>query len=98
MIVINASRNGTGRSKLMFFTDDDLYEGLKISLETLTDLTKKETDPVQKRKCAKSLANVILALIKMRSDKEDWKFLLEDQTPEDELNEEEDEDNGLNSF
>jgi len=76
----------------MFFTDDDLYEGLKISLETLTELKKTETDPANKRKCAKSLAGIILALIKMRSDKEDWQFLMQDQPPESEAREEDDDE------
>jgi len=70
----------------MFFTDDDLYQGLKLSLETLTELTVKEKDPVNKRKCAKALSSIILTLIKMQSDKEDWQTLMSDEKdkPEDE--------------
>ena len=64
----------------MFFTDDDLHQGLKLSLETLSNLTFNEKDPVNKRKSAKALANIILALIKMQSDKEDWRFLMDDDT------------------
>ena len=64
----------------MFFTDDDLHQGLKLSLETLSNLTTNEKDPVNKRKSAKALANIILALIKMQSDKEDWRFLMDDDT------------------
>lgn len=62
----------------MFFTDDDLHQGLKISLEALTNLTVNEKDPVNKRKSAKALAEIILSLIKMQSDKEDWRFLMEE--------------------
>lgn len=64
----------------MFFTDEDLHQGLKLSLETLSNLTTNEKDPVNKRKSAKALANIILALIKMQSDKEDWRFLMDDDT------------------
>jgi len=39
----------------MFFTDDDLHQGLKLSLETLSNLTFNEKDPVNKRKSAKAL-------------------------------------------
>jgi hypothetical protein len=62
----------------MFFTDDDLYQGLKLSLETLTQLTASEKDPVSKRKCAKALSSVILTIMKMQSDKEDLKILMAD--------------------
>ena len=68
------------RRKFMFFTDEDLHQGLKLSLETLSNLTTNEKDPVNKRKSAKALANIILALIKMQSDKEDWRFLMDDDT------------------
>jgi hypothetical protein len=62
----------------MFFTDDDLHDGLKLSLDVLSQLTKQEKDPVNKRKCATALAEIILSLIKMQSDKEDWRCLMGD--------------------
>jgi hypothetical protein len=72
----------------MFFNDEDLHDGLKLSLDALTQLTKQEKDPVNKRKCATALAEIILSLIKMQSDKEDWRFLMQEEKPNKDIDEE----------
>jgi hypothetical protein len=72
----------------MFFNDEDLHDGLKLSLDALTQLTQQEKDPVNKRKCATALAEIILSLIKMQSDKEDWRFLMQEEKPNKDIDEE----------
>ena len=74
----------------MYFSDDDMYEGLKLSLDTLVDIVKNEKDLNNKRKAASDLAQIILQTIKIKSDKEDWNSLMKDETGKDkDKNEEE---------
>jgi hypothetical protein len=74
----------------MYFSDDDMYEGLKLSLDTLVDIVKNEKDLKNKRKAASDLAQIILQTIKIKSDKEDWNSLMKDETGKDkEKNEDE---------
>ena len=74
----------------MYFSDDDMYEGLKLSLDTLVDIVKNEKDLNNKRKAASDLAQIILQTIKIKSDKEDWNSLMKDETGKDkEKNEDE---------
>lgn len=74
----------------MFFTDDDMHQGLKLSLETLSELTSNSTDPKIKRKSAQALAQIILQLMKIQSDKEDWEFLMNPDAEADFKDEEDD--------
>lgn len=74
----------------MYFSDDDMYEGLKLSLDTLVNIVKNEKDLNNKRKAASDLAQIILQTIKIKSDKEDWNSLMKDETGKDkDKNEEE---------
>ncbi len=66
----------------MYFSDDDMYEGLKLSLDTLVEIVKTETDLKNKRKAASDLAQIILQTIKIKSDKEDWMKLMKDDKEE----------------
>ncbi len=70
----------------MFFSDDDVYDGLKLSLDTLTEIIKTDTDANNRRKAAVDLASILLQSLKMKSDKEDWKSLMTDNKSEDEGN------------
>lgn len=70
----------------MFFSDDDVYDGLKLSLDTLTEIIKTDTDTNNRRKAAVDLASILLQSLKMKSDKEDWKSLMTDNKNEDEGN------------
>jgi hypothetical protein len=72
----------------MYFSDDDMYEGLKLSLDTLVEIVKTETDLKNKRKAASDLAQIILQTIKIKSDKEDWKELMKDNKEENNKEEE----------
>lgn len=74
----------------MFFTDDDMHESLKISLETLTNLTANSTDPDLKRKSAKNLAQIVLQIMRLQKDKEDWEFLLKPEDENDFMDDEDD--------
>ena len=67
----------------MYFSDDDMYEGLKLSLDTLVNIVKNEKDLNNKRKAASDLAQIILQTIKIKSDKEDWNSLMKDETGKD---------------
>ena len=74
----------------MYFSDDDMYEGLKLSLDTLVNIVKNETDLNNKRKAAVDLAQIILQTLKIKSDKEDWNSLMKDEKEKDkEKNEDE---------
>jgi hypothetical protein len=66
----------------VYFSDDDMYEGLKLSLDTLVEIVKTETDLKNKRKAASDLAQIILQTIKIKSDKEDWMKLMKDDKEE----------------
>jgi hypothetical protein len=59
-----------------------MYEGLKLSLDTLVEIVKTETDLKNKRKAASDLAQIILQTIKIKSDKEDWMKLMKDDKEE----------------
>jgi hypothetical protein len=72
----------------MYFSDDDMYEGLKLSLDTLVDIVKNEKDLQNKRKAASDLAQIILQTIKIKSDKEDWNSLMKDEKEKDKNQEE----------
>lgn len=72
----------------MYFSDDDMYEGLKLSLDTLVDIIKNEKDLSNKRKAANDLAQIILHTIKIKSDKEDWNALMKDEKDKDKNDEE----------
>ena len=72
----------------MYFSDDDMYEGLKLSLDTLVYIVKNEKDLQNKRKAASDLAQIILQTIKIKSDKEDWNSLMKDETGKDKNEEE----------
>jgi hypothetical protein len=72
----------------MYFSDDDMYEGLKLSLDTLVYIVKNETDLQNKRKAASDLAQIILQTIKIKSDKEDWNSLMKDEKEKDKNQEE----------
>ena len=72
----------------MYFSDDDMYEGLKLSLDTLVYIVKNEKDLQNKRKAASDLAQIILQTIKIKSDKEDWNSLMKDEKEKDKNQEE----------
>jgi hypothetical protein len=72
----------------MYFSDDDMYEGLKLSLDTLVNIVKNETDLNNKRKAAVDLAQIILQTLKIKSDKEDWNLLMKDEKEKDKNEEE----------
>jgi hypothetical protein len=72
----------------MYFSDDDMYEGLKLSLDTLVNIVKNETDLNNKRKAAVDLAQIILQTLKIKSDKEDWNSLMKDEKEKDKNEEE----------
>jgi hypothetical protein len=65
-----------------------MYEGLKLSLDTLVNIVKNETDLNNKRKAAVDLAQIILQTLKIKSDKEDWNLLMKDEKEKDKNEEE----------
>jgi hypothetical protein len=73
----------------MFFSDSDLYDSLKLSLETLTEIVTTTKDVKEKRKSSVALAGIVMQIVKLESDKEDWQSLL---GPEPTIKKEDDED------
>jgi hypothetical protein len=65
-----------------------MYECLKLSLDTLVNIVKNETDLNNKRKAAVDLAQIILQTLKIKSDKEDWNLLMKDEKEKDKNQEE----------
>jgi hypothetical protein len=73
----------------MFFSDSDLYDSLKLSLETLTEIVTTTKDVKEKRKASVALASIVMQIVKLESDKEDWQSLLGGEPP---ITKEEDDD------
>jgi len=71
----------------MFFSDDDLHEAMRTSLETLMRISVEERDVAHRASAAMALANLVLNIYDRRQDRDgdaDGGLLMEEDEDDDE--------------
>lgn len=66
----------------MFFSDDDLHEAMRLSLETLMRISAEEQDVVHRANAAIALANLVFSIYDRQVDRDrdtDAEPLFEDE-------------------